>query len=107
MDKISMTNARDDRMPKKSTMKKIEAPPPATAKSVPSVTHAASLAARALARLEDAATKVHATETARRGFQAVSSPSGFQALIRHGGTTIEIQGDSFAIRQDDERTTHA
>jgi hypothetical protein len=83
-----------------SIMKKSAAP--AAAKQVPAVTQAASLAAKALARLEDAASKVHASETARRGFQAVSSPSGFQALIRHGKTVVEIQNDSFAIRQLDD-----
>jgi hypothetical protein len=65
--------------------------------------HAGSgLAGRALARLEAEAAKVHASETTRRGFQAVSSPSGFQALIRHGKTIVEIQNDSFAVRQLDD-----
>ena len=75
---------------------------PAAARQVQAVTQAASLAAKALARLEDAAAKVHASETTRRGFQAVSSPSGFQALIRHRKTVVEIQNDSFAIRQLDD-----
>jgi hypothetical protein len=66
------------------------------------VTREAELAAKALARLEDAAAEIHAAETTRRGFQAVSSPNGFQALIRHGKTIVEIQNDSFAVRQLDD-----
>jgi len=70
--------------------------------SVPAVTHAAGLAARAIARLEANAAEVHAEATNRRGFQAVSSrEKGFSALIRHGKTVIEISGDDFAVRQTD------
>jgi hypothetical protein len=71
-------------------------------KSVPAVTHAAGLAARAVARLEANAAAIHAGATDKRGFQAVSSKEGFSALIRHGKTVIEIEGDSFAIRQTGE-----
>jgi hypothetical protein len=69
--------------------------------TVPAVTNAAGLAARAIARLESAAAEVHAEATNRRGFQAVSSKDGFSAVIRHGKVLIEVQGDEFAIRQVD------
>jgi hypothetical protein len=73
-----------------------------TSKSTPlAVTQAAGLAARAIARLEANAAEVHAEATNRRGFQAVSSKDGFSAIVRHGKTVIEIQGDEFAIRQTD------
>jgi hypothetical protein len=70
-------------------------------KSVPAVTQAIGLAARAVARLEANAASVHAGATEKRGFQAVSSTEGFSALIRHGKTVIEIENDSFSIRQVD------
>ena len=62
---------------------------------------AGGLAARAVARLEANAASVHAGATEKRGFQAVSSTEGFSALIRHGKTVIEIENDSFSIRQID------
>ena len=69
--------------------------------SVPAITQAAGLAARAIARLEANASAIHAEATEKRGFQAVSSKEGFSALIRHGKTIIEISGDDFAVRQTD------
>lgn len=69
--------------------------------TVPAVTQAAGLAGRAIARLEAAAEAVHAQANGGRGFQAVSSKDGFAATIRHGKTLIEIQNDSFAVRQVD------
>jgi hypothetical protein len=69
--------------------------------NVPAVTSAAGLAGRAIARLEAAAEAVHAQANGGRGFQAVSSKEGFAATIKHGKTLIEIQGDSFAVRQMD------
>jgi hypothetical protein len=94
-------------MRKKQTVKKTEAKPPwseapAPASKFPAVTQAASMAGKAIARLEDAARKVNASETERRGFQAVSSPSGFQLLVKHGRTVIEVQDDAFSIRQLDD-----
>lgn len=68
---------------------------------VPSVSHAAGLAGRAIARLEAAAEAVHAQANGGRGFQAVSSKDGFSAVIKHDRTIIEIQNDSFAVRQID------
>ncbi len=71
------------------------------AKQVATVTHAAGLAGRAIARLEAAAEAVHAQANGGRGFQAISSKEGFAATIKHGKTLIEIQNDSFAVRQID------
>jgi len=70
-------------------------------KNALSVTRAAGLAARAIARLEEAAEATHAQANGGRGFQAVSSKEGFAATIKHGKTLIEIQNDSFAVRQID------
>jgi len=47
---------------------------------------------------------IHESETARREreLQLVSTQAGgFSALIKHGKTVVEIQGDSFAVRQMD------
>ena len=75
---------------------------PTAKPTVPAVTQAAGLAARAVARLEANAAAIHAEANEKRGFQAVSSSrDGFSALIRHGKTVIEIQGDDFAVRQTD------
>lgn len=49
--------------------------------TIPAITKAAGLAARAVARLETSAAAVHAEATEKRGFQAVSSKDGFSALI--------------------------
>jgi hypothetical protein len=71
-------------------------------KNVPAITIEAGLAAKAVARLEAAAEAVHnGGKLGERGFQAVSSKDGFNAVIRHGKTLIEISGDDFAIRQVD------
>jgi len=72
-----------------------------TTKNAIAVTRAAGLAARAIARLEEAAEAVHESANGNRGFQAVSSKEGFAATIRHGRTLIQIEGDSFAVRQID------
>jgi hypothetical protein len=83
-------------------MKKATSSVTAHAKSVPAVTREASLAGRALARLEVAAAEVHAASTRERELQLVSTQAGgFSALIKHGKTVVEIQGDSFAVRQMD------
>ena len=67
----------------------------------PAVRDAAGLASRAMTRLEAAAEAVHGKEAGLRGMQAVSSKGGFSAVLRHGKTLIEIQDDSFAVRQID------
>lgn len=71
--------------------------------NVPAISAAASLAGRALARLEKEAATIHTSETERheRGLQLVSSKDGFSALIKHGKTTIQIEGNSFAVTQAD------
>ena len=74
---------------------------PTAKQSVPAVTQAAGLAARAVASLVANAAAIHAEANEKCGFQAVSSRDGFSALIRHGKTVIEIQGDDFAVRQTD------
>lgn len=59
-------------------------------------------AGRAIAALEKEAAAVHAAETEKRerGVRLVSTPQTFSALIRHGKTTFQFEGDSFAV------TTH-
>jgi hypothetical protein len=62
----------------------------------------ATLAGRAMARLEAAARTVHASETEKRDreLQLVSTADhGFSAVIRHGKTIVEISGNDFAVRQ--------
>jgi hypothetical protein len=59
-----------------------------------------SLAARAIARLEAAAASINESEMVRRDrtLQLVSTKDRpFSALIRHGRTTIQIEGDDFAV----------
>jgi hypothetical protein len=59
-----------------------------------------TLAARAIARLETAAAAINESETVRRDrtMQLVSTRDRpFSALIRHGRTTIQIEGDDFAV----------
>jgi hypothetical protein len=71
--------------------------------NIPAVTQAAGLAARSIARLEAEASSVHAAESEKRerALQLVSTKSGFSALIRHGKTTIQIEGDDFAVSQSE------
>jgi hypothetical protein len=72
--------------------------------TVPSITHSAGLAAKAFARLEKAAAEVHASESekrATRSLQVVSTEGQLSALIRCGKTTIQIEGDSFAVSTTD------
>ena len=64
--------------------------------NVPAVTVAASLAAKAISRMETEARAVHAASNVRN-FQCVSDGGAFSALIKHGKKTIQIEGDSFAI----------
>ncbi len=73
-----------------------------TTKNVPAVTQAAGLAGRAIARLEAEAKAVHSlcVENKKRLQLLSSKEHGFSAIIRHGKTTVEIQGNDFAVRQD-------
>ena len=74
-----------------------------TAKSIPALpelTQRPSMTVKALARLEAAAQAC--TRQSKRELQLVSTQAGgFSALIKHGKTVVEIQGDSFAVRQMD------
>jgi hypothetical protein len=59
-----------------------------------------SLASRAIARLEAAAASINESEATRRDrtLQLISTKDRpFSALIRHGRTTIQIEGDDFAV----------
>jgi hypothetical protein len=71
----------------------------ATKTEVATITKVASLASKALARLEKVAAEVHESETTRRdrSLQMVSTRDGFSAVIRHGKTMIEIAGDDLAV----------
>lgn len=75
--------------------------------NVPAITEAAreaSLATKAFARLERAAEAVHATENEKRSdrtLQLVSTAGQLSALIRVGKTTVQIEGDSFAVSTSD------
>jgi len=73
---------------------------------IPAVAKLPQMTERALVRLQAAALAIHNVADSVekgdiRGFQAVSSNEGFAATIRHGKTLIEIQNDSFAVRQVD------
>jgi hypothetical protein len=65
-------------------------------KQLPAITAAAGLAGKAIARLETEARAVHSAESARR-LQLVSAGGTFSALIKHGKTTIQIEGNDFAV----------
>ena len=73
-----------------------------TTKNVPAITQAAGLAGRAIARLEAEAKAIHllSVENEKRLQLLSSKEHGFSAIIRHGKTTVEIQGNDFAVRQD-------
>ena len=59
---------------------------------------AASMAGRAMARLESEAERIAASTGAMgRSLRLVSSEGQLSALIRCGGTTIQIEGDEFAV----------
>ena len=58
---------------------------------------AATMARRAMARLEGEAERIAAaTRNTGRSLRLVSSKDQLSALIRCGGTTIQIEGDGFA-----------
>ena len=59
---------------------------------------AASMAGRAMARLESEAERIAtSTGNAGRSLRMVSTEGQLSALIRCGGTTIQIEGDDFAV----------
>jgi hypothetical protein len=49
--------------------------------------------------MEKAAAESHACGMLARSLQLVSEKGKFQAVIRHGKTTIEIQDGAFAVTQ--------
>jgi hypothetical protein len=64
---------------------------------------AASMAGRAMARLESEAERIAAsTGDMGRSLRLVASKDQLSALIRCGGTTIQIEGDEFAVSLDGE-----
>jgi hypothetical protein len=67
------------------------------------IRRAATMAGRAMARLETEAERIAAaTGAAGRSLRLVSSEGQLSALIRCGGTTIQIEGDEFAVSLDGE-----
>ena len=70
-------------------------------KEVSTITKAAGLAGKTIARMEARAEEVLAEETKRRSLQLVSSGEQFSALIRHGKTTFQFEGDAFAVTHND------
>ncbi|WOJ90466.1 hypothetical protein RZS28_03990 [Methylocapsa polymorpha] len=62
------------------------------------VRRAASMAGRAMQRLEAEAERIAGdVGTSSRSLRLVSAGEQFSALIRHGKTTIQIEGDAFAV----------
>jgi hypothetical protein len=81
-------------------------------KNVPAVTAAASQAAQvavysplgsAVAALRENGEKSRAPlgNGTQRSLQAVSEAGAFSALIKHGNTTMQFEGDSFAVTTHD------
>lgn len=70
------------------------------ARELDGVRKAASLAGRAMQRLEAEAERIAGeVGMSGRSLRLVSAGEQFSALIRHGKTTIQIEGDAFAITQ--------
>jgi len=66
-----------------------------------SVRRAASMAGRAMQRLEAEAERIAGdVGTSGRSLRLVSAGEQFSALIRHGKTTIQIEGDVFAVTSE-------
>jgi len=70
-------------------------------KEVSTITKAAGMAAKNLERMEACAKLVLDEETKRRSLQLVSTGEQFTALIRHGKTTLQFEGDAFAVTHND------
>jgi hypothetical protein len=65
---------------------------------------AATMAGRDMARLEGEAERIAAaTGATGRSLRMVASEGGLSALIRCGGTTIQIEGDEFAVSLDGKK----
>lgn len=65
------------------------------------VTEAAGLAGRALAALNAQGAKISEDLNDHNSLQLVKSPGNFSALIKHGNTTVQIEGCSFAVTTHD------
>ncbi|WP_036258193.1 hypothetical protein [Methylocapsa aurea] len=66
------------------------------------VRRAASMAGRAMQRLEADAERIAGeVGTSGRSLRLVSASEQFSALIKHGKTVIQIEGDAFAITSGD------
>ncbi|SFK83633.1 hypothetical protein [Methylocapsa palsarum] len=66
------------------------------------VRRAASMAGRAMQRLEAEAERIAGeVGTSGRTLRLVSAGEQFSALIKHGKTVIQIDGDSFAVTTGD------
>jgi hypothetical protein len=66
------------------------------------VTEAAGLAGRALAALEKEGSRIAGELNGQeRRLQVVSTKGAFSALIKHGNTTLQFEGDSFAVTTHD------
>ncbi|WOJ89906.1 hypothetical protein RZS28_00900 [Methylocapsa polymorpha] len=62
----------------------------------------ASMAGRAMQRLEAEAERIAGdVGTSGRSLRLVSAGEQFSALIRHGKTVIQIEGDAFAVTAGD------
>lgn len=70
-------------------------------KEVSTITKAAGLAAKTIERMERHAELIRAEEIKPRSLQLVSSGEHFSALIRHGKTTLQFEGDAFAVTHND------
>jgi hypothetical protein len=67
-------------------------------KEIAGIRRAATMAGRAMARLEGEAERIAAaTGATGRSLRLVLSKDQLSALIRCGGTTIQIEGDDFAV----------
>ena len=68
----------------------------------------ASMAGCTMARLETEAERIAtSTGNAGRSLRLVSSEGQLSALIRCGGTTIQIEGDDFAVSMNAAEAEHA
>jgi hypothetical protein len=62
----------------------------------------ASLAGRALMALETEGARIASELNGQnRSLQLVSTGKSFSALIKHGNTTMQFEGDSFAVTTHD------
>jgi hypothetical protein len=78
------------------------------ARQLDGIRKVASMAGCAMARLETEAERIAtSTGNAGRSLRLVSSEGQLSALIRCGGTTIQIEGDDFAVSMNAAEAEHA